>query len=99
MVLDDENSWDNILASTLFASRDTVHITTQYTATLLIFGRDSIINQNHDVDWEIIRKRKQDLLNKDNERENHNLIKCKYKQGDKVLFQNTWKTKFNQNVY
>ena len=31
MVLDDKNSWDRILASTMFALRATVHTTTQYT--------------------------------------------------------------------
>ena len=44
MVLDDENPWDGILASTMFALRATVHTTAQYTPTQLIFGRDSIIN-------------------------------------------------------
>ena len=44
MVLDDENPWDGILASTIFAQRATVHTITQYTPVQLIFGRDSIIN-------------------------------------------------------
>ena len=44
MVLDDENPWDGILASTMFALMATVHTTMQYTPTQLIFGRDSIIN-------------------------------------------------------
>ena len=44
MILDDENPWDGILASTMFALRATVHTTTQYTPAQLIFGRDSIIN-------------------------------------------------------
>ena len=30
MVLDDENPWDGILASTMFALRAMVHATTQY---------------------------------------------------------------------
>ena len=58
MVLDDENPWDGILASTMFALRATVHTTTQYTPAQLIFGRDSLINQGHDVNWVINRKRK-----------------------------------------
>ena len=67
MVLDDKNPWDGILASTMFALRATVHTTTQYTPAQLIFGRDSIMNRSHDVDWKTIRKRKQDLINKDND--------------------------------
>ena len=85
MVLDDKNPWDGILASTMFALRATVHTTTQYTPTQLIFGRDSIINRRLEVDWETIRKRKQDLINKDNKGENRNRISHMYKQGHKVL--------------
>ena len=44
MVLDDENPWDGVLASTMFALRAKVHTTTQYAPAQLIFGRDSIIN-------------------------------------------------------
>ena len=72
MVLNDENLWDGILASTMFALRATVHTTTQYTPAQLIFGRDSIINRRHDIDWKMIRKRKQALINKGNDRKNCN---------------------------
>ena len=44
MVLDDENQWDGILASTMFALRATVQSTRQYTPAELKFGRNSIIN-------------------------------------------------------
>ena len=99
MVLDDENPWDGILASTMFALRATVHITTQYTPAQLIYGRDSIINWRHEVEWETIRKQKQELINKGNECENRNQINHTYKQGDKVLLKHERKTKFNQDVY
>ena len=36
----------------------------KYTPAQLIFGRDSIINRRRDVDWETLRKQKQDLINK-----------------------------------
>ena len=49
MVLDDENPWDGVLASTIFALRATVHTSTHYIPTQLIFGRDSIINKRHGV--------------------------------------------------
>ena len=66
MVLDDKNLWDGIMASTMFTLTATVHIATQYTPAQLIFGHDSIINLRHDVDCEIIRKQKQDLINEGN---------------------------------
>ena len=84
MVLDEENPWDDIFAFTIFALRATVHATTQYTLVQLIFGHDSIKNLRLDVDWETIRKRKQNLANEGNECKNRNRIKNAYKQGDKV---------------
>ena len=66
MVLGDNIPWDGILSYTMFAPRPTVHTTTQYTPAQPVFGRDSILNRCHDVDWEAIKKRKQNLINKDN---------------------------------
>ena len=99
MVLDDENQWDSILVSTMFALRATVYTTTHYTPVQLIFGCNSIINWCHKVNLEIIRKQKQDLINKGNEHENCNWMNYMYKQGDKVLLKNTCKRKFNQVAY
>ena len=58
-----------------------------------------MINPRHDVDKEIMKKRKQDLINKDKERENRNWINHTYKQGYKVFLKNLWKTNFNQDSY
>ena len=99
MVLVDENPWDGILAATMFAVQATVHTTSQYTPAQLVFGRDSILNVRHEANWKIIKERKQKLINKGNERENKNRIDYKYKEGDKVLLKNAWKTKFNQDAY
>ena len=99
MVLNDKNPWDGILASTMSALRATVHTTTQYTPVQLIFGRDSIINPHYKIDWELIRKQKQDLINKGNKGENCKKISHAYKQGDMVLLKNIWKTKLNQDAY
>ena len=60
------------MTSTMFALRATVHTTTQYNFAQLIFGRNSMVNRFQGVDWEIIRKQKQNLINIDNERENYN---------------------------
>ena len=72
MILDDKNPWDGILASTMFALRAAVHTTTQYTPAQLIFGRNSLTNQRHNVDWGTRRKRKYDLINQGNKHENYN---------------------------
>ena len=58
MVLNDENLWDGILASTMFALRITIHTTTQYTPAQSVFGQDSILNTCHEANWHLYEKRK-----------------------------------------
>ena len=56
----------------MFTLRAAVHTNMQYTPAQLIFGRNSIINRRHIVDYETTRKQKQDLINKGKKRENRN---------------------------
>ena len=91
MVLDDESPWDGILASIMFTLRATVHTTMQYTPAPLVFGRDSILTTCHEANWHLIKKHKQDLINKGKQ--------YKYNKGGKVLLKNVWKTKFNHDAY
>ena len=65
MVLDNESPWDGILASTMLALHATVQTTTQYTPAPLVYRRDSILNTRHEANWQLIKKRKQDLINKE----------------------------------
>ena len=53
MVLDDVNSWDGILATTMFALHATVHTPAQ-----LVFGRDSLINISHKANGQLIKAHK-----------------------------------------
>ena len=53
LVLDDENPWDGVLSATMFALRATVHTTTRFTPTQLVFGRDAILNTRHKANWQI----------------------------------------------
>ena len=46
MDLDNENPWEAILSSTMFAIQSIVHTTMQHTPTQLVFGRDAILNIN-----------------------------------------------------
>ena len=82
MVLDDDNPWDGILAAMMFALRATVHTTTQYTPAQLVFGRDLILNIRHEANWQLIKTRKQNLINKGNVRENSKCLEHIYKAGD-----------------
>ena len=57
------------------------------------------MNRHHNGDWEAVKKRKQDLINKGNKCENKKCRTHTYQTRDKVLLRNAWKTKFNQNSY
>jgi len=83
----------------MFALRATVHTTTQYTPSQLVFGRDSILNVQNEANWQLIKERKQKLINSGNERENKTRVNHEYKVGDEILLKNAWKTKFNQDAY
>ena len=63
MVLDDENPWDGILESTVFALRATVLTIMQCTPIQLVLRQDSILNTCLKANWQIIKKHKQDLTN------------------------------------
>ena len=55
MVLDDVNSQDGILVSTIFVLHATVHITTQLTLAQLVFEWDSILNTCHKGNYRSLR--------------------------------------------
>ena len=78
-----------ILSSTMFTIRSTVHTTTQHTSSQLVL----------EPNWLLIKQRKQELINKGNQKENRRRQSYVYLIGDKVLSKNAWKTKFNQDAY
>jgi len=51
----------------------------------MVYGRDMFIDATAEVDWEAIRKRKQDKIRKSNERENKNRKDHTYQEGDLIL--------------
>ena len=70
MDLVNENPWEGILSSTMFAMRSIVHTFMQHTMSQLVFGRDAIPNINQEASWQLIKHRKQVFINKDNQKEN-----------------------------
>ena len=95
MDLDNENPWEGILSSIMFAIRSTVYTTTQNTLLQLIFGGDAILNINQEANCQLIKQHQQVLINKGNQKENRRKQSNMYRTGDKVLFKNVWKTKIN----
>ena len=67
--LDEDSPWDGILASVMFATRATIHTTLQATPSQLVFGGDAMLNTRFEADWNIIRQRKQNMIQKNNQRE------------------------------
>jgi transposase InsO family protein len=85
--LEEENPFEYFLQSTAWAIRSTYHTTLQATPCQLVFGRDMIHNIAFKANWDRIQKRKQDIINKSNNKENKSRIPYQYKVGDQVLLE------------
>jgi len=83
--LDEDDPWAGIISATAFAVRATYHTTLQKTPGQLVFGRDMILNIEHQANWELIRARKQQIIQKNNIRENEKRKAHQYATGDKVM--------------
>jgi hypothetical protein len=66
------------------AIRSTYHTTLQATPCQLVFVRDMIHNIAFRANWDQIQKRKQDIINNSNQKENKSRIPYEYKVGDQV---------------
>ena len=92
--LDENDPWKGILSATAFAIRSTYHTTLQKSPGQLVFGRDMMLNVQHKANWELIRKRKQQIIHKNNLQENSKRIPHTYQVGDQV-----WLAKGNEYKY
>ena len=68
--LDKEDPWVRILAATKFAVLRSYHATSQSTPGKMVFGCDMILNTPLVADWEAIRRHKQELIDKNNQKKN-----------------------------
>ena len=57
----------------------------QATLAQLVFGRDMIMPVVTQANWELIRQRQQEQINRNNARENKDRVPHQYHVGDKVL--------------
>ena len=85
--MDRSDAWSGILAAVAWAIRSTYHTTLKATPGQLVFGRDMILNVTHEADWAAIKARKQELINKNNARENSKRIPKEYKNGNLVIME------------
>jgi transposase InsO family protein len=97
--LDEKDPFSGLLAAIAFATRATVHTTLNATPTQLVFGRDAMLNAEFNADWEMIRLRKQQRIDKNNVAENAKRIPHNYQIGDKILIKEDANRKFGSNAY
>ena len=74
-----------ILSAVQQAVNSTVHTTMRATPVQLVFGRDALLNVSVQADWEIIRQRKQRMINLNNARENISRREYTYTVGQQVM--------------
>ena len=92
--LDEDDPWKGILSATAFAVRSTYHTTLQKSPGQLVFGRDMILNIQHQANWEFIKQRKQRIIEKNNQQENAKCIPHNYNVGDQVLLRRGTENKY-----
>ena len=97
--LEEEDPWSGILSAAMFALRSTYHTTLQATPMQLVFGRDSMLNVKFEADWNLIKKRKQQEINRNNIRENSKRLPYQYQVGEKILITRGLKNKYGDNPY
>ena len=92
--INEEDPWKGILSATAFAVRSTFHTTLRKTPGQLVFGRDMILNIKHEAHWEFVRKRKQELIEKNIQAENAKRTPHTYRIGDQVLIRRGTESKY-----
>ena len=83
--LDTDDPWSEVLASVAYAIRSTYHTTLEATPAQLVFGRDMIYPITYVAEWDLIQKRKQKHIDKNNLCENSTRVEHDYAVGEKIL--------------
>ena len=81
---DNDDPFEEYLSAVAYAIRAAYHQTHGHSPAQLVFGRDMFLPVKRKIDWEDIRKRKQERIRKSNARENSNRIDHDFKKGDWV---------------
>ena len=76
---------DDFIVDAAWAIRSTHHTVLQSTPGAAIFGRDMLFDIPYLADWKAIGQRRQELVNRDNAKENARRIDFDYAVGQKVL--------------
>ena len=82
---DNDDPVNDMLSAAAYGIRATVHGTTRYTPSQLVFNKDMILRTHMEADLEILRQRRRQAAENNNRKENRRRIAYDYKKGDKVL--------------
>ena len=85
--LNDMDPWSEFLSAAGYAIRSTVHTTLEASPAQLVYGRDMLLPIKFEADWNRIRNKRQNEINRNNQRENRSRIAHEYVVGQKVLVQ------------
>jgi len=83
----------------MFATRATIHSTSRATPAQLVFGRDAMLNVQHEANWAYIKERRDKISSKNNKLENKTRKKYEYNVNDKVLLKMQANLKYGIDAY
>ena len=81
---DNDDPFEEYLSAVSYAICSAYHQTHDHSPAQLVFERDMFLPVEQKIDWEDIRKRKQERICKSNARENSNRIDHNFKKDDWV---------------
>ena len=82
--LDKTRPFERFLSAVAYAIRATCHTTLEASPAELVFGRHMLLPVQFKADWEAIRQKRQEAIDKNNTRENSKRVEHEYKLGDLV---------------
>ena len=95
----DLDNWITMaIASCTYAINATIHSTTKTSPGAFVFQRDMILPIQSLANWELIRRKKAAMIEKNNLRENSFRTQFNYKRGMKVLVEDTTGVKLSQKA-
>ena len=84
----DEDMVDEFITNASWAVRSTYHMVLKLSPGAAVFGRDMLFGIPYLANWKGIGQRRQELVDRNNVRENKNRVDFDYRTGQKVLL---WK--------
>ena len=83
----------------MFATRATIHSTSRATPAQLVFGRNTMLNVQHEANWSYIKERRNKISSKNNKLENATCRKHEYIINNKVLLKMQANLKYGTDAY